>query len=505
MNKEARSLNSIRNIILSVTSQVIMIFVVFFSRTLFIKILGATYLGVNGLFYNILTLLSLAELGVGNVMIYSLYKPIAKDDKEKITKLLNFYKKIYIFIALFIFSLGLLLVPFLKYLVNSNLPLKDITIYYVVFLLNSVFSYMCVYKTTLINADQRIYIVKWYTFLFQVMQNIIQIIILIWTKNYLLYLIIQAMTTLLTNIFLSYKTSKLYPFINEKKSLEKQEKTIIFNKIKATLLYKIGVVFMNNTDNILISIILGTIYVGYYSNYILITSTINTIIALIINAISSSVGNLNALEKNSKKYKIFTTLILIFQWGVTFCSIALFFLLNDFILLWLGKDFLLDKATVLVIVANFYLANVISPVWMYRETLGLFEKIKYVMLIASLLNVILSIALGFWFGLIGILGSTLIARLLTTVWYEPIILYRDIFKIRVLNYFKQQLFFVSLAMISFLAVGLLLMFIKEVSIIHFILKIFICLIVPNLIFFISLKNKDDFIYIKQVLLKHLNK
>ena len=176
--EKSRTDNSIRNIIFGLISQVIILFLNFISRTIFIKILGNEYLGINGLFSNILMILSLAELGIGNAIIYSMYKPLASNNREKVTAIMNLYKKIYNIIALAIFIIGLTIIPILKFIVNSNIEMKYIIIYYLLYLMNSVISYLFASKTAILNADQKMYIVKIYTLIFTVLQIIIQIVLL---------------------------------------------------------------------------------------------------------------------------------------------------------------------------------------------------------------------------------------------------------------------------------------------------------------------------------------
>lgn len=499
MNDKSRSFNSIKNIIYSLVCQFIYIAITFVNRTVFINVLGAEYTGINGLFSNILTLFSLAELGVGNVMIYSLYKPLRDHDQEKVASLLKYFKNIYLAIASAILGLGIILLPFLPSIVNSTIPMGNVYVYYMIFLLNSVCSYFCAHKITLINADQRVYIVRLRTFLFQLTQNVLQIFILFQTHNFILYLIIQLLATVLTNISLSLKADKLFPFLKTNKKLQKSEKRIIFRKIRSTMLYKISIVIMNNTDNILISALIGTIFVGYYSNYLLVVSTVNTVISLVISALIPSIGNLNADIDRKKQYQIFYVLVLVFQWTISFASIALYFLLNDFIVQWIGVEYLLDDAVLIAIVANFYISNVISPVWMYREATGLFEKVKYTMAIACGINIVLSIVLGKIFGMAGILIATAIARCMTTVWYEPIVLHKTIFDRPVKKYFLRQLKYLSLALLSFAATGVVIFLLAQNGVSNIVVKAGACILVPNIIFYLASRKTDEWKYIATML------
>lgn len=502
----SRTSNSLRNIAYGFLTQFLTFILSFILRTVFIDYLGSDLLGVNGLYSNILTILSLAELGFATVMIYSLYKPLAENNYEKIAALVSYFRSVYNKVAIVILVLGLLVVPFLGFFIRSTLPLSSLRIYYVLFLLNTVFSYVCIYKTTLINADQKQYLIKNWTLLFSIIKTVCQIAIIYFTGNYYIYLITEVIITLSTNLFLGRICDKYYPYINQHRSqLDKEERVVIMNNVKSMALYKFGVVAMNNTDNLLISKIVGTIWVGFYSNYTLFISAINTLINTFITAMFASLGNLNATADKQRQYEIFNLLLLICHWISAFFSIMFIVLLNDVITVWRGTEFLFDIKTVIVIVLNFYLSNIINPVWMYRETSGLFHKIKYVMLVSSIINIILSIILGLRYGIFGILLSTAISRLLTTVWYEPLVLYKSRFNRSPMEYYLKQVKFICITLLAFLACSFSICWIKDISLVNIIIKCFICGIVSNLIFFIMVYKSKEFNILKETYLKKIVK
>ena len=434
MNDLSRTENSKKNLKNGIVNQVVILLLTFISRTIFIQSLGVDYLGVNGLYSNILQLLSLTELGLSNIVLFTLYKPIAEKDEKKISKLINYYKKLYRIIFIVILVIGFLLVPLLPYLVNSNLNLVDLIGFYIISVINTALSYTFVYNRMLVTADQRVYIVKNVTTAITVIQNVIQIIILILFKNYYLYLLIQCIGTFFINFIIYIKAKKMYTFIDNTEELEQGEKREIIKSTKDLFVYRIGGVVVHSTDNIIISILLGTVFVGYYSNYYMIISAIINFVNILINSISASVGNLNASGNKQQQYKIFKHLIFLFQWIIGVLSLCMLFLFNDFIYIWLGSEFQLSFFTVLVLAINFYVQFIISPVWIYRESLGLYSKVKYLMLLTAIINIILSILFGLLLGMGGIFLATIVSRLLIVVIYEPIILYREYFNKNVKDY-----------------------------------------------------------------------
>ena len=438
---ESRSKKSVRNILTGFGSKLILLILAFSTKTAFVRLLGAEYNGINGLYGNILTVLSLADLGIGNVLTFSLYQALKDGDKCKLTTLVNSFKKIYRVIAFSVLGIGLCLIPFLKFIVKSALPTNKTIIYYILYLLNSVSSYFVVYKTTVITADQKSYITNICSTVSTALMYVLQLIYLYFTHDFLGYLIIQVLCTIGVNLVLNLIANKMYPYLNDKSLIDKNKipKGMIGENIKSTFIYKICVVLINNTDNILISIILGTVYVGYYSNYYALTQYINTFIAILSTGLLASLGNLNAENNKEKSYKIFKTLELIYTIIANFCVCAFANCLQGFIPIWLGDEYVLPAIDVIAILLLFYITTSAAPVWMFRETMGLFKDVKYIMIAALIVNVIISIILGKAIGLSGIIFATSISKLSTHYWYEPNMLFKKKFDKKVGMYFVTQI------------------------------------------------------------------
>ena len=284
--ENSRVRNTTINSMVALFSKVIVFIVQFICRTILIKTLGTEYLGVNGLFTNILTMLSFAELGIGSAIIFKLYKPIAENDNEKIKTYIKFYQKAYIYIGTIILGLGMLLIPFLKYIVTDVPSIKENIIFiYILFLVNSSISYFFTYKKSIIIGFQKEYITTILNTAAIVLQNIVQIIVLLLTKNFILYLIIQILATLLDNIVASIKANKMYPYIKEKEytKISKREEHKIFKDVKALVLYKLGYTISTGTDNIIISTFIGVSQVGLLSNYTMIINAVKSFTSSFFN------------------------------------------------------------------------------------------------------------------------------------------------------------------------------------------------------------------------------
>ncbi|MCM1440269.1 MAG: hypothetical protein NC131_13865, partial [Roseburia sp.] len=349
MSVDTRVSNSKRNMIYGVFCQVVTILFTFINRQTFIILLGKEYLGFNGLFSNILSLLSLAEMGLGNAFLFFLYKPIRDQDYIRLQSLLNFCKKIFYCVSLGIFIIGVLIIPMFPYIIDLDMDFGKIILYYIIYLLNSVLSYFAVSKSMIIEAYQKNYIIKVYKAIAVIFQNIVQIIILLHFRSYMLYLLIQIGCTVLYNMSIAYKAYKMYPFIfkQNSKKLGQDDKKYIWGMVQSTFIYKIGTIIMNNTDNILISVIITTVAVGYYSNYKMVESVINYFIGVIVSAITASLGDLNAENNKARSLKTFRMLVLLFHAATAFCSICFLLCINDFIYIWIGEAYLLGVDVVI--------------------------------------------------------------------------------------------------------------------------------------------------------------
>ncbi len=426
---ESRSRRAALNIRTGIWSKVILSILAFATKTIFVRLLGAEYNGVSGLYSNILTVLSLADLGIGNVLTYSLYQALKDDDKSILATLVFYFKKIYRIIACAILAIGISIIPFLKYILNSSLPYNELVIYYILYLLNSCASYFVAYKTMMISADQKNYITNICSTISTVIMYVFQMIYLLLVRDFFGYLIIQVLCTFLTNVILSRIAERMYPFLSEYSLIDRSKISakMIKENLSSTFIYKICVVLINNTDNILISILMGTVHVGYYSNYQMLVTYVNNFIGIFTTGMLASLGNLNAGYDRERSYAIFSTLGLFFAIIANFGVCCFTNCIQYFIPIWLGEEYVLDRWTVASILLVFYISTTITPVWMFRETMGLFKEAKYIMTFTVILNIILSILFGKWIGLPGIILATFVAKLLTHYWYEPNILYEKKF------------------------------------------------------------------------------
>ena len=500
----ARTQNSIRNVLSAMIGQLGGILVNLLARVFFLHYLNQTYLGLNGLFTNVLTMLSLVELGVGPAMAYSLYKPLADHDVERLKSHMAFYKKAYVTIGLAIAALGLAFLPFYTVFMDEVPDIPHLNTIYLLFVANTVVSYFYSYKRSLIICDQKKYIETAVHYGAYFLLNVVQIIFLALTKNYVVFLMLQVLSTWLENFILARKADKLYPFLREKnvRPMDKTDSQVIFRNVAAMSMHKVGAVVVNSTDNILISKLIGLASAGLYSNYYTIIHPLQTITNQIFESIVASVGNLTATVKDGNVEHLMETFYDVFFfafWIFTFCSICLLNLLHPFIeFMWLrNRGWLLDNATLYVLVLNFYLYGMRRPVLTFRDATGAFWNDRFKPIFESIINLVASILLAKPFGIAGIFLGTLVSTVTTSLWVEPIVLYHNVFYAHMRKYFAR--FF------SYTAVGLVICVITTwlcshvgYSLISILPRALICLTVPNLLLLVVFYRTKEFQYFRRL-------
>lgn len=327
-----RTKKSAINMATALISQFIIILLGFISRRVMIDSIGVEYLGINGLMNNILTILSLAESGIGTAMVYALYKPLADNDIPKIRALMNFYKNSYRALATFTALLGLSILPFLDFLMKGN-TIENSRIIYLMFLFSSVCSYLYSYKVSMNNADQNKYLSTIFNTVTQILVLIVKVLILYITKNYILFLAIDISSTIVKNIIFSRMMDKRYPYLKDKSKvkLDDESRKSLYTNIKALFFGKIGYILSTCSDNLVISSMISLSTVGLYSNYTTLTSSVTGFVGIFISSIGASVGNLMAMESKDKVYEIFNITKFINFWLYGFSSICLFCLAEPFI------------------------------------------------------------------------------------------------------------------------------------------------------------------------------
>lgn len=483
-----------RNAFWSYVSMVVSLLLQFISRTVFIYSLGEGYLGINGLFSNILGVLSFAELGIGTAINFSLYKPVSENDTEKIKTYMHYYKCAYRVIALIVAVLGLALIPFLDVLVTDPGNVGDIRIYYIIYLFNVVSSYFVSYKYSLVNAEQKNYIYTNINLILSATTTVIQIVSLLIWKSFLAYLLIAAVFGVFQKIFISKYFDKLYPYLKEKniQKLTRAEKDTLITKIKALIIHKIGDVSVHQTDNIIVSAFVSTKTVGLLSNYNLLISTVSGCINVLFNSVTGSLGNMVATESKEYQYAVFKKYRFIGFWFYGFTATALGILMTPFITLWIGERMVVDSVVVNLLIIDYYMIGQRICLNNIKSAAGLYEPDKYVALLQAVVNLVSSIALVKLIGLPGVYVGTIIQGTLSTI-LKPILSYKMMFGISSRYYFIDSLKYGGAVIVSYLICGTIGNFIlSNVTIMNFIYMMAVVVVIPNTVFVLFFHRCPEF-------------
>lgn len=494
-----RTKNSIRNAVFSGITNVITIIIGFIAQAIFIKTLGSEYLGLNGLFNNIISMLAITESGIGVAIIYSLYKPLAEKNKDKIKSLMALYKKSYYVIAFITFIIGLLVIPFLGIIVKET-TIPNIANIYLLFLVDSFCSYMLSYKRSILIADQKNYVINIVHICYIVILNALQIVILLITKNFYLYLILKIVFRILENIVITLIVNKQYSYLKENNinKLEKNDIKSITTRIKALFIHKIGSFIVLGTDNILISYFFGLKVVGLYSNYYLIIYSVSTLFTQMFSSITSSIGNLIVEDNKEKTYEVYKQIKIINIVISIFTSTTILLLMKPFISMWIGSSYLLNTGILIVLVLNYYLQSTRNANTIFKEAAGIFYEDRYVPIVESLTNIIFSIVFAKFFGLIGIFMGTVCSNLVLHLYSYPKYVYKKLFEKNYWIYLKENISYFILSVVCATFTYVSASFIKiDNNIIVLIVNLSLSIVIPFVIMYISLSRTDGYKNIKR--------
>lgn len=508
MQNRSRTEYSILNILTGMGGYFLNTVLGFVCRVVFVQCLSADYLGVNGLFTNILAMLSLAELGVGSAIGYALYKPLAQNDEEKIASLMKLYGKAYRTIGLLISVVGVALMPFLDLIIREQPAIREsIYLLYVLNLFNTASTYFFSYRSSLLIASQRNYLVSGINYLITIAQSAVQMVYLLAFRDYLGYLLIQTAATFLYNVIVSRITVRYFPCIKrpDAKPLPKDEQRTLFANIRDLMIYKVSSLLVNSTDNILITFFGGLATTGIASNYTLLVNTLNSLLAQLFNGLTASIGNHNASEPVEKRYEMFRFLNMMNFWLFGWAALGIFFCSGDLVELCFGAEYVLPLEIPLIMAVNFYTVGMMNAVWTYKHTLGLFRHGRFLQILTGILNIVFSVWLGTCWGLFGILFATVLSRLFTSLWFDPYAVYTHGFGKSPLEYLRIYLRYLGILMTAAVLCKLSFLMAGGSLLLRTLAKIVLCSLVTNLVFLTAFYKTPEFRKLRSIIGRILNK
>lgn len=488
MATENRTINSIKNILGSYMVQILTLILGFVNRSLFLYCLSADYLGLNSLFSSVISMLSLAELGVSSAITFHLYKPIRENDVEHIKALVNFYKACYTVIGLIIFLLGLCLIPILPNIVNFETEV-DINLYvvYLLYLFNTSLSYwVYAYLGTVIAAHQKNYIIYKIRCIFKIINVVVCMIVLYISRNYYAYIFSQSALILIENICTRQKAYEMYPYLKDIKTnkLDKKEISNIRKDVSALLTAKISNVLSSGCDNIIVSTFVSTTMVGYISNYTMLQTNVISMVNSVAGATTAGIGNLVAEGKREKQIKIFKELDFINFYLLYFVCISLITLSSPFIELWLGEGYVIDYRIISCIVGNYFVLYSHNVMWVFKDAMGLFRYMKYIQLIQGIFNLLLSIVLCKFSGPKGVYLASFITNLVISYTLHTYYLFRYGFGESVVRQIIVMLFRLGFTAVVTTIINGVNLFFPEITIWTFLYRCIVTLLITNIFFWL---------------------
>lgn len=489
-----RAKNAKRNIAWGMCQKIVSIFMPFLVRTAMIYTLGMEYIGLNSLFASVLSMLSFAELGFGSAIVFSMYKPIAENDEVTVCALLSFYRKCYWVIGTIIVGVGLTLMPFLDILIYGDVP-ADINLYVLfgIYLLNNAAGYfLLAYKQSIFVASQRADVVSKVNLVINFISNTAQIVALLLARNYYAYIIILPLSTCISNISVSYLTNKYYPQYICKGRISPELIGSIKENIGGLIFQRIGNIVLSSVDSIVISAFLGLRVLGIYNGYYYVVSALMGFLSVIHQALIPSIGNSIVKESKEKNYNDFCKFHFMYLWIVSWCSVCMLILYQPFIRAWQGADNMLGNTMVCLMALYFFVYKMGDMSYVYKEAIGLWWQGKLIPLISSIVNLTMNIILVKLIGLTGIVISTIISAVLVNTPFGSRILFKHYFKSKgnwkkfLMNTFMWFLKCMAACGITYVVTTRI-----QDDFIGILLKLAMCVVIPNVVFFIlNIKNKD---------------
>lgn len=489
----SRTYNSVRNIIWAFINKIAVIIMPFVVRTVMLYKLGAEYTGLNSLFTSLLAMLSLAELGFSNAMVYCMYEPIHKNDTSTVCAIMRLYKRIYQVIGIVILLAGLLILPFLPRFINGTVP-DGINIYilYLIYLVNTSVSYfLFAYKSSLLAAFQRNDIISVIGLCCNVGMYLVQIGIVLLTNNFYLYAIMLPVCTVITNIIYEKTSRQLFPEIICQGEVSPELKSKIKKRVIGVMLYKFSSTTRTSFDSIIISSFLGLILLSQYQNYFMVISSIIGILSVISNAITASVGDSIVSKSVEDNYKDFRKFVFIYMWLAGFCTASILTLIQPFMRMWVGEKLMLSFSMAVLFSIYFYAQSMGDIVFLYRTAAGLWWQDRILPVVEAIVNIALNLCLVKLWGIYGVIFATIITLLVINFLWGAKILFKHYFKRSMREYLRIQIVQMIITCIASM-ITVYISFSLPNTIQFFLLKMLICVIVPNAIYYVSYRETSLF-------------
>ncbi len=448
---------SILNVSVSVGFKLLTMVMVIVVKRLLIKACGNEVNGLNALYLSIIGFLSVAELGVGSAITFCMYKPIVEGDRNTVSALYHLFRRAYLCIGGIILVAGLVLTPFIDTFARDYEQL-DVNLYvtFVLMLISVVVTYLYSAKSSLINAYKNNYITTAISSGGIILQYVLQIVVLLITGSFAWYLVCRIIAALAQWLVTEMVARKEYaPIMSNVQKVEGPVKKDVLKNIKAMFMHRVGYILVNTVDSVVISVFVGVVALGSYSNYTTILTSVTEVLKLIFTSLTSVLGHLyvKANKETTRKYsETFHTLNFIL--GTVF-FLGYYAVIDNLIAILFSADLVVSSSVSFVITLNGFVQFMRQSTLVFREATGTFYNDRWKPLLEGLVNLTLSVIFVQWIGVVGVIVATVITNLLICHVVEPYVLYKNAFgetpkRHYLKNYSMIALFTAALAVLSYI-------------------------------------------------------
>lgn len=452
-----RTIRQIKNFSSAIFRYFLTFFFSFYTRKLFIDSLGVEYLGVSGLMNNVLGMLAIAEMGIGASIVFSLYKPLAEKDQQKVHLLIDLYRKLYLYIALFIFVMGMVLMPFLLDIAPDLANIPHYNIIYLMFLANSVVPYFFAYNSTLYSATQQEYKLENIRSLFYVITMVATIAVLTYFPDYILLTACTMILGIASQLLIYYMARRRWPWLKNKSqgSLPADDIGVIKKNVRAMVMHKLGDYSINGTSSIIIANAVNLAAVGMLANYTTVTTLLKTLVQQFFNAMVAGIGELIATSSKEKVHSVFLEMNFLAFWFFGLAMTGTYFCCDQFIRIWLGDGIELARMAVLFLAIDIFVLGMRVPPYIVKSGAGMFSNDQYAPLFQACINISVGVFLARYWGVAGVTFSILLSGLCVPCWFRPYVIYRDYFKRTFRGYIATYLIYSSILVCIFILLSCL--------------------------------------------------
>lgn len=489
MEKRGRVEHTVRNILWTYVSALVGSIFPFVIRTSILHYLGMEYLGLNSIYTAILQVLNVSELGIGQAIGISMYKPAAEENTKEVNKLISLYARFYRLLGIGIGIVGVILIPFIPQILNGEYP-KDVNVFlaYFIYLLQSVLGYFVFpYCSTVFVAKQSVEKIYKYQSLIGIIIYSIQIFVICVYKDYYLYLLMLLAGTLLSGLANWVGMKKNYPQYRarkiKKEEFDKEFWNSLFKRVFAMALSKLRIVYRSSIDTIIISAFIGVIAVAKYQNYILTMAVPLMFISSVVTGILPSLGNSVALETKESNLAVIRLVTFILHWIGTVFSAFLMCFYQPFMKVWAGTEGLLSEKAVVLFVVYFYLRVISEISILIRNSSGVWWEGKWIAIVESLVNLLLNVALVHVWGVEGIIIATIVSLFFINIPFETYSVYKHYFEIKPWQELKEYMLQGCITLMVVTITYSVVLFSHSRGLNNGFVDILLCAFVPNLVLF----------------------